>query len=126
MNFSEMQYSRPDVEALKAKIGALTQRFAAAKSYEEAREVFLELDAEKRHFVTASELAGIRHMIDTRDEFYDRENEFMNNSWPEVQEPQQLFISRMRRIGNDTPYPAINGYCSFRISSNTARHCPSV
>ena len=91
MKFSEMKYTRPDAEAVKAKIASLTERLAAAASYEEAREVFLEMDNEKRHFMTASELAGIRHMIDTRDEFYDAETQFLNNVGPEIQAPMQEF-----------------------------------
>ncbi len=91
MKFSEMKYTRPDAEAAKAKIVELTQALSAAKSYDEARAAFLEMDNEKRHFMTASELAGIRHMIDTRDEFYDAEAQYLNNIGPEIQEPMQMF-----------------------------------
>ena len=91
MKFSQMQYTRPDAEAVKAKIAELTAKLAEAKSYEEARAVFMEMDSEKRHFMTAAELAGIRHMIDTRDKFYDEENEFINNIGPEIQAPMQQF-----------------------------------
>jgi hypothetical protein len=91
MKFSEMTYTRPDAEAVKARIAEITGRLAEAKSYEEARAAFLEMDQEKRHFMTASELVGIRHMIDTRDEFYDGESTYFNNIGPEIQEPMQLF-----------------------------------
>ena len=91
MKFSEMKYIRPDAEAVKAKITELTQRLAEAKSYGEARAVFIEMDNEKRRFMTAGELANIRHMIDTRDEFYDAETQFLNRIGPEVQEPMQAF-----------------------------------
>ena len=91
MKFSEMKYTRPDTEAVKAKIAELTERLGKAASYEEARAVFLEMDQEKRHFMTAAELVGIRHMIDTRDEFYDGENQFFNRVNPEIQEPMQAF-----------------------------------
>ena len=91
MKFSQMQYTRPDVEAAKAEIVALTEKLAGAKDYAEARAAFLEMDGAKRRFMTQSELAGIRHMIDTRDEFYDKENEYLNNIGPEIQAPSQQF-----------------------------------
>ena len=42
MKFREMPYERPDVEALKARYAALTEKLRAAQSYAEARAVFLE------------------------------------------------------------------------------------
>ncbi len=91
MKFSEMKYTRPDAEAVKARIVDITGRLAAAKSYEEAKAAFLEMDQEKRHFMTAGELVTIRHMVDTRDKFYDEESTYFNNIGPEIQEPMQLF-----------------------------------
>ena len=95
MKFSQMQYTRPDAEAVKAKITELTAKLGEAKSYAEARAAFIEMDNEKRHFMTQSELAGIRHMIDTRDEFYDAEYEYLNKIGPEIQEPMQEFSLRL-------------------------------
>ena len=91
MKFSEMKYTRPDAEAVKTRMTELAQRLSQAKSYEEARAAFLDMDNEKRHFMTAGELFTIRHMIDTRDKFYDEESTHFNNIGPEIQEPMQLF-----------------------------------
>ncbi len=41
--FSELEYVRPDFEALKGTITDLLQRYKKASSYEEARDIFLEL-----------------------------------------------------------------------------------
>ena len=41
MKFSEMTYTRPDAESTKQHLAALTEQLKAAKSYEEARKVFL-------------------------------------------------------------------------------------
>ena len=41
MKFSEMTYTRPDPAAAKQRLSALTAELKAAKSYEEARKVFL-------------------------------------------------------------------------------------
>ena len=41
MKFSEMTYTRPDPEKAKQHLRELTEHLKSAKSYEEAREVFL-------------------------------------------------------------------------------------
>ena len=41
MKFSEMTYTRPDPEASKQQLEALTDELKSAKSYEEARKLFL-------------------------------------------------------------------------------------
>ena len=91
MKFSEMKYARPDAEGVKAKVKELTERLAAAKSYDEARAVFIEKDDELKLVMSMFELANIRHSIDTRDEFYDAEINFWNSFMPEAQEYLQAW-----------------------------------
>ena len=86
MKFSEMPYERPDLDKVKRELGDLTGRLKAAKSYEEARAVFLEKEAAERHVDTLATLASIRNSIDTRDEFYDGEMNFWNAAGPELEE----------------------------------------
>ncbi len=86
MKFKEMQYVRPDAEAVKAKLGELTDKLAAARSYDEARAVFMEMEEENRSVMSMAELSMIRHSIDTRDEFYDGESKFWDSFGPELQE----------------------------------------
>ena len=89
MKFSEMPYARPDGEQIKNNIKALTERLKNAKNYDEAREVFLEYDSEYRRVDTLYSLVFIRHSIDTRDEFYDAENDFWDELLPEIEEFEQ-------------------------------------
>ena len=95
MKFSEMPYERPDWEAFKEKQNQFTARMKAAKSYEEARAVFLEKEELDRHGNTMSTLAQIRNTIDTRDEFYDGEITFWNAAIPEWQECDQAWSIAM-------------------------------
>ena len=95
MKFSEMPYKRPDAEAVKAELADLTERFKNAKSYEEARSVFLEKEEREKDPDTMATLAYIRHSIDTRDEFYDGEIEFWDEIGPELEEYEQAWISAM-------------------------------
>ena len=95
IKFSEMKYERPDVEALKAQVTDMTARLKAAASYEEAKAVFLEMEEGTKHFHTMATLCSIRHSIDTRDEFYDGEEKFLDNAMPELQEYLQGWTMAM-------------------------------
>ena len=92
MKFSQMKYTRPDIEAAKNKLASLTEKLKGASSYEQAREAFVEVDRFKRNLATQSTLASVRHSIDTRDEFYDNEVQFFNEKTPEVEEYFQAFM----------------------------------
>ncbi len=95
MKFSEMPYNRPDPEEVKNGLKDLTERLKAAKSYEEARAVFLEKEEEAKLVNTMWCLASVRHSIDTRDEFYDAENDFWDDFGPELEEYLQEWIDAM-------------------------------
>ncbi len=95
MKFSEMPYTRPDLEQEKAALREFTRRLREAGSYEEAKKVFLEHETAKKHLATAETLAEIRHSIDTRDKFYDGEVAFWNAAGPELQEYHQGWTKAM-------------------------------
>ena len=95
MKFSEMPYQRPDPEAVKQQMTALTQRLEHAASYEEARQAFLDQQAASRSVETQATLASVRHSIDTRDAFYDAEEKFWNTFGPELEEYEQAWKAAM-------------------------------
>lgn len=93
-----MKYERPDAELLKEQLKSLTERMAAAASYEEAREVFLEMEKLASEVMTVMQIASIRHTIDTRDEFYDAEQKWWDNTMPEMQVYLQSY--KMAMLGS--------------------------
>ncbi|MBQ7057674.1 MAG: M3 family oligoendopeptidase [Firmicutes bacterium] len=95
MKFSEMPYKRPDPEAVKSELAALTERLKNAADYAEARAVFLEKEEKEKEVDTMGTLAYVRHSIDTRDEFYDEEIEFWDEVGPEFEEYEQAWIDAM-------------------------------
>ncbi|MBO4836800.1 MAG: M3 family oligoendopeptidase [Clostridia bacterium] len=95
MKFSEMPYTRPDPDAVKAGMKELTERLRNAQSYEEAKAVFLEKEEKEKLINTMGTLAYIRHSIDTRDKFYDEEIEFWDEIGPELEEYGQAWIDAM-------------------------------
>ena len=95
MKFSEMPYARPDIEALKTKYAELTERLKAAADYAEAKAVFLEMETLYKHAQTQAVLCSVRHSIDTRDKFYDEEEQFWNAAGPELQEYEQQWTAAL-------------------------------
>ena len=65
MKFSEMTYTRPDPAAAKQQLSALTAELKAAKSYEEARKVFLSQQELMSHISRASATRSTHAMNST-------------------------------------------------------------
>ena len=84
MKFSEMPYSRPDVEKLTADCKEIIEKLNNAATFEEADELFAESGRISAQVDTAFSIAYVRHSIDTRDEFYDKEIEFLDETSPVV------------------------------------------
>ena len=95
VKFKDMPYERPDLEAVKAEYARLAQVLADAETPEAAEAAFLEKDQLDRHTQTAAELAMIRHVIDTRDEFYDAEASFWDEAQPELQQAADAFTAAL-------------------------------
>ncbi len=95
VKFKDMPYERPDLEAVKAEYARLAEALASAETLEAAEAAFLEKDQLDRHAQTAAELAMIRHVIDTRDEFYDGEASFWDEAQPELQSAADAFTAAL-------------------------------
>ncbi|MBR0164253.1 MAG: M3 family oligoendopeptidase [Lachnospiraceae bacterium] len=95
MKFGDMQYERPDKEALKERMKEITARFRDAVTYEEARQAFLDYDTLGKDINTQGTIASIRHSIDTRDPFYDEEEKWWNETGPELSEYDDAFTRVM-------------------------------
>lgn len=82
--FKDIQYTRPDCEAFQKLAEDNAEKIKDAVSYSEAKKIFLEFDKAESEFFDMGNIAYIRHTIDTSDEFYDKENEFLNEKTPEL------------------------------------------
>ena len=102
MKFSEMPYSRPDMEALAA---ATTQTLEAMKAAPNAAGQIAAYDAYEKKMQTAGtmqQIAYIRHTINTKDEFYNAENDYMDEIGPKLQE----LTHRVNTALLESPYRA--------------------
>ena len=86
MKFSEMTYQRPDFDGLYEKFKDLTHKMENAK---DANALFLaneEINRLGATLSTAASLCHVRHSIDTRDAFYEEEQNQMDEQLPRFQE----------------------------------------
>jgi len=86
MKFSEMPYTRPDLEKIKADSAATLARITNANSAQEQIDAYLAYEEENKKVQTLCSLAYVRHSINTRDEFYDKENDYIDEISPVLQE----------------------------------------
>lgn len=91
MKFSEMPYTRPNVAQTVERYRDMARRARAAASGKELVDLFRLHNQLDDGFATAYRLAQIRHTLDTRDEFYDAENDFFDQAAPEVGNAQLEF-----------------------------------
>ncbi len=77
VKFSDMPYTRPDIESMKQAFSAATKKVLNAKSYAEVREAFFEVQEKGSELFTLYSIASVRNTMDTTDEFYDKEVEWL-------------------------------------------------
>ena len=95
MKFSEMPYARPDLNEMKQQLQSLTDQLKAAPDYAAAREAFLAQQKLSMHIDTLATLSSVRNSIDTRDKFYDAEEEFWNEAGPELRAYDDAWTAAM-------------------------------
>ncbi len=89
MKFSKMPYVRPDLDALKEQTASILRRIETAQSPQEQIDAYLQFEARNKETDTACSLAYARHTINTKDEFYDKENDYLDEISPALQEMSQ-------------------------------------
>ena len=80
--FSTLEYKRPDLEARKTKLTQWKTAVEQAASYNALRKLILEMDRENRELSTQYSIAHVRHTLDTRDEFYEAEVQYLQDTLP--------------------------------------------
>lgn len=102
MKFSEFPYERPDVEALKVKIDACV---AAVQSASTAAEQIAAVDAAVEEIQSVESMGGlayVRNTINTKDEFYDAERNYFDETAPELEEKSNTLYATLL----DSPFRA--------------------
>ena len=93
MKFSEIEYVRPDIDSIRAETDRQIAKFKNASSAAEQIDVIFEHEASSKKYSTMATVASIRNSIDTRDEFYEKEIEYIDENSPLIEEKEQEFLS---------------------------------
>ncbi|MDO4814879.1 MAG: M3 family oligoendopeptidase [Gemella sp.] len=86
MKFENYEYNRPNKEEAKVKYNGLIERLENAENFEDFYATFTEYNKYSSTLDTQATLVSIRNSVDTRDEFYEAEQDFWNEFGPELQE----------------------------------------
>lgn len=80
--FSTLKYERPDFKKVGEEVERIVAAMKKASSYEELKKFMGEYEVLINHMQTQATIASIRHTLDTTDEFYEKEDEVINNEYP--------------------------------------------
>ncbi len=80
IRFSEIEYQRPDMEALKAAVEEATRKVREAGSAAEVREAYFAVQEKEKDADTMFTVCHVRNTIDTTDAFYDSEMKWLREA----------------------------------------------
>lgn len=102
MKFDDFPYARPKMESVSKHFEDLLKKFQTAPSFAAQNEVFREINEMRTHFLSMYNLCYVRHTINTKDEFYEAENNFFDEQMPNfealnIRFYEVLLASRFRK-----------------------------
>ena len=92
LKFTDYEYKRPDCAELVKRLGDMKAAVAAAASADELCALIEQSEALSADFASDFSIASVRNTIDTRDEFYNAEMEYLLENAPEVGEASSAFF----------------------------------
>ncbi|WHZ04655.1 M3 family oligoendopeptidase [Neobacillus sp. YX16] len=85
MRFEEYTYIRPNLESITGRFEGAIEKFKNANSVEEQSLAMNEVNEIRNDIGTMFNLCYIRHSVDTNDEFYKTEQDYMDEMQPEIE-----------------------------------------
>ncbi len=82
--FSTLEYKRPDVDQYEAAYQEMTKKLKEARNYEEIQTILKYLEDLSGEVETMCTIAMIRNTLDTTNEFYEKEVEFIDDRFAEA------------------------------------------
>ncbi|MCA1029432.1 M3 family oligoendopeptidase [Bacillus timonensis] len=95
MNFNDFKYERPNLQDIEARFQTELEKFSVANSYEEQELAMNQINEIRNEVDTMFNLCYIRHTIDTNDEFYKQEQDYLDEIQPLVQGLQTKFYEAL-------------------------------
>ena len=82
MGFKDYAYERPDMTKIEADFNILLDKFVKADSFEEQDSIMEKINEIRRDFETAASLVHVRHTLETTDEYYEKQNDYIDEISP--------------------------------------------
>lgn len=95
MKFNEFEYERPNFDRIEKNFDMLLSNFENAESAQEQNDIIDEITNIRNNIYTMETLVSIRHSIDTRDEFYAAEQNFMDENMPRYENMTTKFYKKL-------------------------------
>ncbi|KRF67947.1 oligoendopeptidase F [Bacillus sp. Soil768D1] len=97
MKFNEYEYKRPEMDEIKSKFTKVLEKFRDAQEIDIQVKAMEEINEIRNYVGTMLNLVYIRHSIDTNDEFYKVENDYLDEFSPEMEELTSIFYTELVR-----------------------------
>ncbi|MFB7639435.1 M3 family oligoendopeptidase [Peribacillus butanolivorans] len=97
MKFNEYEYRRPEMDEIKSKFTKVLEKFRDAQEIDIQVKAMEEINEIRNYVGTMLNLVYIRHSIDTNDEFYKAENDYLDEFSPEMEELTSIFYTELVR-----------------------------
>ncbi len=121
MKFNDYKYEKINIDETKEKFSNLIKSFSDAENLEEQTKYMDEIIKLRNHIDTMETLVSIRHSIDTTDEFYDKENEYVDEISPIlfgfISEFYKALVNSKFRVDLEKKY----GKFLFDLAENTLK-----
>jgi M3 family oligoendopeptidase len=95
LKFSDYKYIRLNLEEIGRKMEVLLEKFNEAESFEAQNKLMEEINKIRSNVETMGNLVYIRHSINTEDEFYAKEQDFLDENMPIYQGIEFKFYSEL-------------------------------
>jgi len=122
MKFNEYEYIRPDYNIIKEKYLNLINDFKNSATADEQYTILKKINAITNNVDTMSQLVYIRNSINTADEFYDTEKDYMDMTSPKfyglrIEFYKQLLNSRFKEELTDKIHPQLITLAEMEIKT---------
>lgn len=122
MKFNEYEYIRPDYNIIKEKYLNLISDFKNSATADEQYTILKKINALANNVDTMSQLVYIRNSINTADEFYDTEKDYMDMTSPKfyglrIEFYKQLLNSRFKEELTDKIHPQLITLAEMEIKT---------
>lgn len=95
MKFKDFEYVRPQMDNFTQTFRQLLEQFEQVTTFAEQDKLFQRINDMRTEFSSMYNICHIRHTIDTKDKFYEEENNFYDKNMPNFQGLNTLFYQKI-------------------------------